>query len=82
MIAWGKREEEPGPHIPLTWSTSHLLPFTSHGISSLRGGGGSAFCTALPHLSLDQLGTLGQVTKFLDTSELTENENELDPPYP
>lgn len=44
--------------------------------------GGSVFCTALPHLSLDQLGTLGQVPKFLDTSELTENENELDPPYP
>ena len=79
MIAWGKREEDPGPHIPLTWSTSLLLPFTSHGISSL---GGSAFCTALPHLSLDQLGTLGQVTKFMDTSELTEDENELDPLYP
>ena len=57
----GKQEEEPGPHSPLTWSTSHLMPLTSHDISPW-----SLFCAALPHLHLDQLGTLGRVIRFVD----------------
>ena len=72
----GKQEEEPGLQILLPWKTSHLIPLPSHGISS----------PGLPSVQLHLTSTLikgdfGQVTKVMDTLELTEKENELGPPY-
>lgn len=57
------------PH-PLTRNTSHLILLASHG----HFLPGSAFWAALPHLHLDELGALRQITKIMDTLEVTEKE--------